>query len=89
MQTKPQEAEDIADVLEMSKIQSEITTGKSYIRQGILDKINQKSQADRSRLESSSDESDNEGEKLISIKRSSTNNLRQRSKSHAALLSPG
>ncbi len=39
LQTKPEEAENITDVLEMSKIQSEITTGKSNIRQGMLDKI--------------------------------------------------
>jgi len=39
LHSKNEETEEITSVLERSKLQSEITTGKSNIRQGAIDKI--------------------------------------------------
>lgn len=52
----------MAEVLEQSKMQAEVTTGKSNIRQGVLDKIvnRKKSIAEMSKLYDEEEESEDD-----------------------------
>ena len=60
--TKQEELDKVAEVLEQSKMQSEVTTGKSNIRQGVLDKIvsRKKSYADQSKIYDEEDDSEDD-----------------------------
>lgn len=77
--TKQEELDKVAEVLEQSKMQAEVTTGKSNIRQGVLDKIvnRKKSIADQSKIYDEEDDSDDDDLQASTHK--------QRSKSYAPL----
>lgn len=79
--TKQEELDKVAEVLEQSKMHAEVTTGKSNIRQGVLDKIvsRQKSYADMQQMY---DEDDQESDDDL---KAETADLRQRSRSYAPL----